>query len=278
VDDVRAEYGEDVEGMTDEQILRRIDRLVAYLEELVGHGFGRAAIARSTSPADTVQVTATSLIIGGATYLFSAYATLGLLVAAVNAAGGAYSIELLPHVDPSTPPDLLSVHAATVCGDSYEDRVVLCMSRLWVRSSGNCQSHLFLPLPLQTVSEVTEDGTTLDVLAYWAVAGESWLVRKLCDCDTSACTTCSHATGHWAGTYPGNIQVEYTPLWWNHPPASLGAALLEAFGAQAGVGDGSLQSETFGEYSYRRAVGKVGSWQDMLGGNSARQYGVRFAP
>jgi len=278
VDDVRAEYGDDVAELTDEQIQRKIDHLVSFLEEQIGHGFGRAAVARSTSATDTVAVTATSLVIGGHTFTFAAYATLGLLAAAVNASGHAFSLELLPHVDPSTPSDLLAVRSAATCGDDYEDRVHLCLSALWVRLTGKCESHLFLPLPLQTVSTVTEDGTALDALAYWAVAGESWLVRKLCDCDTSACTTCSHATGHWAGTYPGNIQVEYTPLWWGHPPASLGAALMEAFGAQSGVGDGALESETFGTYSYRRSAGKASSWQELLGGSSVRQYGIKFAP
>ena len=48
IDDVRDEFGDDVDSMTDAQIQRRIDRLVAFLEGEIGHTFGRALIARSS--------------------------------------------------------------------------------------------------------------------------------------------------------------------------------------------------------------------------------------
>lgn len=274
VDDVQLEFGDDVTDLTDAQIQTRIDRLVAQLEGMLGHTFGRAIIARSTAT-QTVQVTATAVIIGGDTYLFAAYATLGALVTAVNGAGESYRMELLPQVDGSTPSTLLAVMAATTCGPNANNRAVLCISALWLRLSGDGQSHLFLPYPLGSVTTVEENAAVLANTYYWATPGESWIVRKYCDCLSGSC---QHPRGHWSRRYPGNIEVTYVPQWWiGGPPASLQAALLEAFGSQAGVGSAGMESESFGEYSYRRARAPVHSAQDILG-NAARMYQRRYHP
>jgi hypothetical protein len=274
IDDVRDEFGDDVDSMTDAQIQRRIDRMVAFLEGELGHTFGRALIARS-SVAETVQVTATGVVIGGDTYLFATYVTLGALVAAINGAADTYRVELLSAVAPDTPSDLLSLLAATACGPDAEDRVVLCLSALWVRLSGDGSSELFVPLPVGSVTEVVENNVTLDDTAYWAVPGESWLTRKLCGCaDVGSCV---HPTGRWSNRYPGNITVTYVPGWWiGGPPATLQATLLEAFESASGLGP--LEAESFGEYSYRRGSRQVESWREVLGGVAVRQYVIRWAP
>ena len=41
VSEVRARFGEEISELTDEAVLRRIDDLVAYLEEQLGHGTWR---------------------------------------------------------------------------------------------------------------------------------------------------------------------------------------------------------------------------------------------
>ena len=276
VADVRAAFGDDVAEMTDSQITRRIDQLVATLEDALGHTFGRALIASSTA-ADTLIVTEDTLTVGGDGYAFADYATLGALVAAVNGAGQDYSLELLPQVNPSTPSTYLKTLAATIIGADYEDRAVLCLSALWVQLSGGGTTHLFLPLPLQSVTAVTENATSL-TSSYWAIAGENWLTRKCCDCLSDS--YCRHPRGRWSNSYPGNIAVAYVPMGWGRAPRSLSTMLLEAFGLQAGVGDGNLQSESFGgAYSYSRRKGSTqGGWQDALGGATVRQYAIKWQP
>ena len=271
VTDVRDEFGDDVASLTDAQIQKKIDRLAAQLEDQLGHTFGRALTATTTG-SDSVQVTATALVIGGATYLFATYTTLGALLTAVNAAGDSYRLALLPRVAPDTPSTLLAARASVAIGA----RAILCLSAYWLRLSGDGRSHLFLPLPVGSVTEVTENLTTLAATDYWAIPGESWLIRKLCTCSSS---TCQHPRGSWSLRYPGNITVTYVPSWWiGGAPAALGAVLLEAM--ESGLALGPMQSESFGEYSYTR--GKVRASADVraiLGGSSAvRQYAIRWAP
>jgi hypothetical protein len=275
--DVRAEYGEDVAAFSDAQLQRRIDRLVADLEAKIGHTFGRALIARSTAT-ENVQVTDTVLTIGGHSFDFVTYTTLYDLVAAVNTAGHAFSLELLAGVRPDTPSTLLSIHAATPCGPDAEDRAVLCLDALYCKLSGDRTSHLWLPLPLQAVTEVIESGVTLTATAYWAVPGDSWLIRKACAC-VCASEICGHPRGRWLASYPGNIEVTYVPQWWGRVPADLQGVLLDAFGAKLGGGGaGDLIAENFGEYSYRRGTARVDTWDEILGGAQVRRYATKFQP
>lgn len=274
VDEIRDEFGDDVGLLTDAQLLRPLDRLSAHLEDNLGHTFGRAATVAS-SGADTVQVTAAALVVGGDTYLFADYATLGALETAVAAAAGTYSMTLLPQVRPDTPSTLLKAMGPLACGPTYDLRRTLDITALWLKCSGKHESHLFLPLPLRSVTGVEENAIALASTYYWAVPGETWLIRKLCTCDT---TTCRHPRGKWSAMYPGNIEVTYVPSWWNTAPGPVKAALLEAFGTQSGVGGGALESESFGEYSYRRSTARQDTWQESLGGVALRPYVVRSLP
>lgn len=271
VADVRAEYGDDVADMTDSAIQRKLDRLVGYLEDQLGHTFGRALIARSTG-SDVVSVSATALTIGGDAYLFATYPTLQELVVAVNAAGDTYSLQLLPHVRNNTPSTLLKAFSGASCGPDYEDRVVLCIEALFCHLTGKRESHLFLPLPLASVTTVIQDLITLTTADYYATPGDAWLIRKSCGC---VCE-CGHAYGKWSAAYPGNIGVVYVPAYWGHAPAALQAELLEAFSAQSGLAP--FERESFGDYSYSRGTAKVSTWQEILGGGSARMYAVKFQP
>jgi len=277
VADVRAAYGDDVAEMTDAQILRRLDALASELEGALGHTFGRAAIV-SSAVADVLEVTAAALTIGGDEYLFADYATLGALAAAANGAGRDYAFDLLPQVNPITPSAYLKTIAGATVGPDYENRAVLCVSALVVQLTGEGRSHLFLPLPISTVAVVNENGTNLESTAYWALAGEPWLVKKLCGCPST--NSCAHPRGRWTQRYPGNIAVAYAPIGWGRPPGALRSLLVDAFGLQAGVGPGGLQSESFGgAYSYSQRAGAVqGTWQDALGGATVRQYSIRFQP
>lgn len=272
VDNVREEFGADVASQSDAQILRKLDRLAASLTEALGHGFGRALLATSTA-ADGVAVTATVLSIGGVDYAFATYPTLGSLVTAVNAAGGSYSIELWPTVNANTPSTLLALKSVAACGPTYDHRQVLCMTGLWVQASGDYTSHLFLPLSLTSVSAVTEDAAALLATYYWAVPGDTWLIRKACSCITNACR---HPSGRWPATYPGNLTVSYVPQNWGNFPGSLRQILLDGFATQGGLT--AVQSESFGEYSYSRGAARVDTWQDTLSGSGVRRYATRFQP
>lgn len=272
--DVRAEFGDSVAELTDAQIQRKLDRLAATLEDNLGHTFGRAAIIRSTG-ADNVAVTATKLTVGGDDYTFAAYGTLHALAAAVNAAGDTYSMEILPQVYAHTPCSLLNTLAATPCGPDYEDRVVLCLSALYYVASGDNTSHVFLPLPLRSITTVTENGLTIDSDGYWWRPGDPYIIKKLCACAST--TSCNHPKGRWSNAYPYNIGVTYLPTWWGRVPQSLTGPMLEAFESQAGLGP--MESESFaGQYSYRRATRVVAPVWETLGGGAVRQYAVSFMP
>lgn len=272
VADLRAEYGEDIEDVTDAALQRQIDQMSAYLEDQVGHTFGRALIARSVG-SDVVQVTATALLIGSDTYLFATYPTLNELVTAVNAAGENYSLELLPNVRSDTPSVLLKAHSSTACGPDYENRVILCASAMYCLLTGKYESHLFLPLNLAAVNTVVENLVVLTTSDYWALAGESWLIRKACDC--GGCS-CQHPKGRWSNAYPGNIGVSFVPQFWGRVPSTLSAVMLDAFSSRGGLAP--YQSEDFGDYAYKRGTAPVASWQETLGGSTVRKYAVKFQP
>lgn len=274
VEDVRAEFGEDVSSLSDAQIQRKIDRLTAIAEGLLGHTFGRGVVARSTA-ADTVAVSAAELTIGGTSYTFAAYPLLFQLVAAVNGAGGTYRLEILPQVNPNTPSALLSVRGAAVCGPSFENRIVLCLQALWVQVNGKGTSHVFLPLPLASVNSVYENTIAVSSVWWWATSGSTWIIKRACGC--TGTSLCHHPRGKWSPSYPGNIEVTYVPLWWGTVPSAIVAALLDAFEAQAGLG--AIQSESFGEYSYSRALRSTATApiEQVLSG-ALRPFQVQFQP
>ncbi|MCD6290039.1 MAG: hypothetical protein J7M34_05995 [Anaerolineae bacterium] len=264
ISEVRDELGEDVSSLTDAAIVRRLDRLSAYMEQTLGHTFGRALVARSSDETHTVEVTDDLLIIGGDTYPLDDYANLGVLVDAVNGAGAVYSLELLPRVHPETPTSLLKPMAVTACGGSYDRRAILDVEGLYLRVSGDGSTHLFLPLPLRSVTAVTEDGVELVEGEYTTIPGECWIER--------------HYTT-WSTRNPGNIVVIYVPELWNRVPWPVKAALLDALAAASNLTP--VVAESFGgAYSYRRAEARTASWswQDILGGPTLRPYAVRFHP
>lgn len=274
--EVQAEFGEDVADWSADQLQRRIDGLVNYLEEQLGHSFGRAAVVRSTSAGVTVEVSSTAITLGGDIYELATYTTLQSLATAINGAGSAYSMEINPQTRPDTPSALLNELEATACGPDYADRVVLCLSARFERKGGAGKTHVFLDLPLASVSTVTENGTALTSGNYWAIPGSSWLVRRLCSCTDLG--DCTHAKKPWSGRYPGNVYVSYVPQWWGRPPASLKALLLEAMGSRYAIGEAGIQSESFGgAYSYTRARGQQASWDQILAGGAIRQYAVQLS-
>jgi hypothetical protein len=271
VAEVRDELGITVRAMSDIALQRRIDQLVGALEDRLGHGFGRALIARS-SGADAVQVTDVAVIFGADAYTFEDYPTLQDLVLAVNAAGENYSLELLSHVAPNTPCEALRERSSIACGPNASNRVVLCVSYLWCQLSGNNESRVFLPLPLASVSYVEENAIELTTSYYWAVPGENWITRKACSCATSS--SCYHARGIWSERYPGNIIVKYCPTSWGRVPASLTSALMDAFSALRGLGP--VASESFTGYSYSRPVARAETWRETIAQVNVRPYAVRL--
>lgn len=272
VEDLRAEFGDDVATMSDAQLLRRLDRLSSQLEDALGHSFGRALQVIS-SGADTAAVSATALTIGGDAYDFATYPTLSSLVSAINSAGDTYSAELLPRVNAQTPSTLLKAQPAVACGPTYDHRSILCVTALYLQLSGDRSAYLFLPLPLDSASAVTENGLALATTDYWAVPGEPWLIRKRCGC---MATSCNHPKGRWPASYPGNITVTYAPQCWISIPGTIKQALMLAFASDAGLAP--LESESFGEYSYRRGTARVDQAADILGGSMTRRYATRYHP
>lgn len=259
VAELRAEYGDALAAKSDEDLQRRLDRLTAYLEDQLGHTCGRAIYVWSTTAA-AVEVTATALIVAGDSYAFATYQTLDALVDAVNGGAGKAQALLLPQMRGDTPSTLLSMLPTTSCGGGYDKRVCLTTTAMYMRLSGNGETHLFLPLPLRSVNSVYEDGYAV---SYTAEPGKSWLVRR----PAGSCWRSGN----------GNIAVTYTPRWWGQPPAPLGGVVLEAFAAVSGLAP--FESESFGgAYSYRRNAPPAQHWQTLLSGPAVRPYMVRFHP
>ncbi len=264
ITDIRDEFGDEIADMTDAVVARRLDRLTEYLEDVLGHTFGRALIARSDDPTHTVEVTADALVIGSDTYAFADYPNLGTLVDAVNGAGKAYSIERLHQVHPETPSTLLRRTAAVGIGGGYEKRAVLDITAMYVRMSGDGSTHLFLPLDARSIQAVTEDGVQLTDNQYRFVPGDSWITR---------------VDGRWSTRQAGNIVVIFVPELWGWVPGPIRSALLEAFAAA--TGRTPIISESFGgAYSYRRAEQRTWAqdWRDILGGAGVARYVVRYHP
>ena len=267
--EIREEFGSDVAGVTDVALQRRADRLVDQLEEQLGHTFGRAFLVRS-SASDTVAVTATGVLIGGDGYAFATYPTLQDLSDAINGAGKSYAAWLRPEANPITPSSLLNTVAAGFCGPTYDKRMALCVSAMYVQLSGKRSSHVFLPLKLQSVVSVVEDGVTLATTDYSAVPGDLWLVRR-------AGSGCS-GEGKWSNRYPGNILVAYVPRLWagGTIPMALSDSILQALRSVHGLEP--FESESFGEYSYKRPTVTPLGLADILGGATVRQYACEWQP
>jgi hypothetical protein len=265
---VRETFGDRVSEMTDVAILRSIDRLSGVLEDQLGHTFGRAAVVTSTDAADTVEVTATGLTIGGTTYLFADYPTLADLETAVNAAAHTYSMTIFPRIAPATPSTLLKPLTAIACGPDYLARKILDITAFYYQTVGGT-SHIFLPLPIAASLTITENGVLLASTAYSTMYNTTWVIRKLCACTS---TFCSHQRGKWS-CY-GNIVVTYLPRWWRIVPAAVQAALLAAFASMNAVGH--MASESFGgAYSYSRNQVAAVPWIENLRDSSLRPYIVR---
>jgi len=245
VAEARSRYGDDIEDITNADLRRELDNMTAAMEDLLGHTFGRAAIMQS-SAADTVEVTALALIVGGDTYTLTDYDTLLELEIAVNAGGGDYQMELLAGVRLDMPTSFLREFTATACGPTYDLRQVLSISHTYYKATGG-ESHVFLPLPLYSVNSITESGTVLATTAYWAQVGKSYVIKKYCTCVDDAC---QHPRGRWKQTYPDNLIIIYRPVYWLNIPASLQAAVLQAYGISRDVG--GYTSEKFLSYSYSR--------------------------
>lgn len=266
VADVRSRFGDDADELSDVAIRQDLDRMQVAMESALGHGFGRVAWLWSTSTVQ-VQVTSEKLTIAATDYTFATYTTLGALALALVSAG--YYMELAPHVRPDTPASLLRTLALTTCGPTADKRVALTSSGLYVRKTGG-ESHLFLPLPVQSVTSVVESGTTLASTTYWTQFGQPWLIRKACACSGDDCT---HYRGRWKATYPDNVIVTYVPQWWNQPPSIVASVLLDAFGMARGMNP--VSSESFLSYSYSRGAPETRNWEQIVSGASLRPYQVR---
>jgi hypothetical protein len=223
-----------------------------------------------------VSVSADRLTIGpagsGTDYLFATYTTLSALVDAIADAGAAYTAELLPSARPDLPSTYLKPKAAAAIGPTYDKRVHLDVSALWITADGG-RTHVFVPLPIRDVLAVSEDGVALASTDYQWVTGNTWLIRRRCGCAASAC---SHPAGRWSAHCRNNVQVVYRPMFWGTAPAEVKAVLLEAFGAA--TGQGPIASESFGDYGYTKKLPNARSWQELLAGSVVRSYGVRFHP
>ena len=272
VEEIRDEFGQDVAAVSDSSLLRRADRLVDLLEQQLGHTFGRAFLVRSTAE-DTVAVTATGILIGGDGYAFDEYDTLGAMASAINGAGKSYAAWLRPECDPNTPSTLLNPVVAGFCGPTYDKRMALCLSSMYLRLSGGASSHIFLPLKLSTVGQVFENELLLSATQYYAVPGDSWLIRRL-DNTSGYCI----GDGRWSNRYPGNIQLHYVPQIWagGAIPLALSDAVLTAMRSVHGLQP--FESETFGEYSYRRPSLPPREIVDIIGGPQIRPFAIQWQP
>jgi hypothetical protein len=272
VEEIRDEFGQDVVSVSDSALLRRADRVIDLLEQQLGHTFGRAFLVRSTGN-DTVGVTGTGVLIGGDTYLFADYPTLGALADAINGAGKTYAVYLRSDCNPHTPSALLNPMTAEACGPTYDKRVALCVSAMYLQLSGEGSSHIFLPLKLSSVVSVYENGVLQAADTYYAIPGDSWIVRR-----SDGCLDDFSGGSRWSNRYPGNIEVTYVPQLWlgGAIPLALSDIILSAMRSVQGLQP--FESETFGEYSYRRPSLSPHEITDIIGGQQIRPFAVKWMP
>lgn len=258
VDELRNELGDDLDGVSDEVILSSLDNLSDALENLLGHGFGRVARVWSDQ-AQQARVSTVGVEIGGDTYLFADYPTIGELEDEVAASGHDYYFQRLPTVSPDLPSNLLKPMALRDVGPGYGYRATIDSVALREVKTGDYKTHLFLMLDIRSITSITENGLVVKATTYDFT--RNYVRRGVCG------NTCS---GVWSGRYMNGIVVIYRPLYWGMIPGEAKRELIKAFKDEKS--SGNFSAESFLDYSYRKAETPSSPIITQASASSLRRY------
>jgi len=237
VDDLRDEFGEDIEVVSDGSLQRLIDGLTDAVEDKLGHGFGRAL--RIWSRVDEqLRAYSDRISIGLDGFGYDDYPTLGDLIDVIS--DGTREIELLGHTSADQPSDHLKTLESVDIGTSYDKRVTLSLKSWQTTTYGKGETHIFLPLNIREVVEILENGVLVSSDYYYYT--KSWVVKK----------RCSGCSGYWSpcNCATGNIVVDFKPSCWGSIPAVARSYLLDILRER--LGTAPMEHESFIDYAYTR--------------------------
>lgn len=236
---------------TDAALQLILDGATDFIFGLLGHSFGRAIRIYHDESEDvtaaTVQVTSTGIVLvitGGAnagttTYLFATYENMVEIVDAIEQADIGFEATLVEGISPIEKTENLHTLAATDCL-GLTNRQVLCIRYMTEVMDGLGEPMIFTSVPLKSVVSVVQDGTA--VTDYWDKQG-GWLIYKY----AVGSQYSPYSVDLWSVKQPCNITVRYTPLWLRIPGV-MKLVLREL--CQNTIVDGSMASESIGDYSY----------------------------
>lgn len=255
-DQIRTAFGDDVEGMSDSDILERLDEITDGLESYLGHGFGRAVRIWS-EVGETVSVLSDRVTVGATDILFEDAPTLRDLVTDMRLAG--LLCEILPCVPPNQPSRYLST-CSFALEAGYEGRQTLSLGYLTVWLTGDCRDRVFLPFDIDTLELVTEDG--LSVLLTDLAVQRNWIIRQN--------ESCPRVSRTWSNHHVNNIVVVFVPSVWGTIPRTISGYVRSLFSESIGVS--TFQSERFLDYSYTRGSTPSSADPDRLSATVLRRY------
>lgn len=254
--DIRSNFGERVQDMSDASIEALISQMLSLLEEAMGHSFGRC-IALRLGSGTVVEVTTTGLQVGADTYSFVDYPT---LAAMYDAVAQDYSFDTVVHVDADTPSTYLTPLAATVSNGI--DAISLFVSAMrYVIQGPLTRSHIFVPLPVSELLTVERNGVSVDSGSFTVIRGKSWILQRR--------TFGAPQYGFCLST-AYNSAITFRPQHWIGYPKSIWRVFYDLFAAMSDPDRGTMSSETIGPYKYVRTGDSKTLSEILLSNESVR--------
>ena len=239
---------------TDAALTIVLDGATDFLFSLLGHSFGRAIRIyhdeSEEATAATVEVTGTGIVLtitGGThdgwtgTYLFADYPDMVDMVDGIEQEDKGFVATLVEGMSPTEATTNLHVVAVAGCL-GLTNRQILCISHITETMDGRGESHIFTTLPLRSVTSIVQDGTTVTSSYYWDKQ-LGYVIYKYCVGSKYEW----YVRDSWSTKQPCNITIRYVPLWLRIPGVM--KLMLKAM-CQHTIVDGSMSSETIGDYSY----------------------------
>ena len=253
-----------------------LDGATDFLFSLLGHSFGRAIRIYHDESEDataaTVTVSPTEItltITGGAnagttSYLFVTYENVSEIVDAIEQADIGFVVTLVEGMRHNEKTANLHTVAATSCL-GLSNRQVLCIQYSTETFDGLGEPMIFTSLPLKSVISVIQDGTA--VTDYWSKS-QGYLIYKY----AVGAKYSPYTVDTFSVLQPCNVIVKYIPLWLRIPGVM--KLVLRAM-VQNTIVDGSMSSESIGDYSYSLGDiwASIAPFWTMLSG-----YSVNFMP
>lgn len=275
----------DAAGSFSDECIRYIaDAALDYIGAYLGHLFGQAlrvwnmdsltslTIARVAIDSQGLKLRTKATEYDDADILdLTTYETLGELAAAINAlvtSGGVslgWNAVVVGNMDDQPSSRLAQFGWTSVMNSGnteagYEYRLALCADDYTETADGNGESHLFLRMPIRSVSAVTEDGSSLiENTNYW-VKNEGWVIRM----GAVGSQYCKYSRGRWSVRSPNNVCIRYVPRWWGIRPAQVLMAIQGL--AMLAFTESGFEEERIGDYSYVKNGGSTAlMWLSGLG-------------